>query len=49
MLLIFGNERLDFREFPNLMTNRFGIGHARILVHCTQRDRHSVGTHRTTS
>ena len=26
MLLIFGNDRLDFREFPNLMTNRFGIG-----------------------
>jgi hypothetical protein len=25
MLLVFGNDRLDFGEFPNLMTQRFGI------------------------
>ena len=25
-MLIFGNDRFDFRKFPNLMTNRFRIG-----------------------
>ena len=25
MLLVFGNDRLDFGEFPNLMTQRLGI------------------------
>ena len=32
MLLILGDERLDFRKFPDLMTQRFGIGPAEFFA-----------------
>ena len=41
MLLIFGNERLDFREFPNLMTNRFGIGAGQFIAAASAFGRHT--------